>query len=90
MTAPSASSIALQRAHLLAVITWAEKIRGKLQPLLDAQGRPVHVGPPPGGVSSVGPPHPRPPRARRARRRSSPWQTRGRTLITLPDAWVFP
>jgi hypothetical protein len=51
-----------QRAHLLGVITWADKIRTTLGPLLDAHGDRVHFRPTSNGVTMVGLLHDRPQR----------------------------
>lgn len=51
-----------QRARLLGVIPWAEKIRTTLGPLLDAHGDRVHFRPTSQGVTLVGLLHDRPQR----------------------------
>jgi hypothetical protein len=60
MTVPA--TIDRQHTHLGAVIVWAEKLRAKLQPLLDANGHRVHFRPASGGVTMVGLLHHRPQR----------------------------
>lgn len=51
-----------QRAHLLGVITWAEKIRLTLGPLLEQQGHRAHFRPTSKGVTMVGLLHDQPQR----------------------------
>lgn len=51
-----------QRAHLLGVIAWAEKITTRLGPLLDAHGDRAHFRPTSGGVTMVSLLHERPQR----------------------------
>lgn len=59
---PSNTVLEHQRPHLLGVITWAQKIRTTLQPLLDAHGDRVHFRPTSNGVTLVGLLHDRPQR----------------------------
>jgi hypothetical protein len=53
-----------QRRRLEKTITWARKIRGSLQPLLDAHGDRVHFRPSSTGIAMVGLLHDRPQRGK--------------------------
>jgi hypothetical protein len=59
---PSNAVLEQQRAHLIGVITWAQKIRTTLGSLLDAHGERVHFRPTSNGVTMVGLLHDRPQR----------------------------
>jgi hypothetical protein len=59
---PSNAVLEQQRAHLIDVITWAQKIRTTLGSLLDAHGERVHFRPTSNGVTMVGLLHDRPQR----------------------------
>lgn len=49
-----ATMMAKQRSHLIAVTSWARRIRAELHLLLDEQRHPVHFRPSSGGVAMVG------------------------------------